>query len=242
MTVAGAIENSYMICCVQRTGSWLLAHSLTDLGYAGRPSDYFDEEESTTHAAQWQVEGFGDYLEAVRRHATTPNGIFGTKMMWNDFGRFRARLRDQHRAEIADAALIEQVLPGVHYVWLRRQDKIRQGISWWRAVVTQQWAVTPDDESKCVDLFVDEIVPLVRYASECEDGWRSWFKDQRVAYLELTYEELVEDRLSTVNRVLVHVGLPPVDGERLPRPRSRQQADELTEHYVTLVREALRDG
>jgi hypothetical protein len=28
---------SYVICCVQRTGSWLLAHTLADTGYAGRP-------------------------------------------------------------------------------------------------------------------------------------------------------------------------------------------------------------
>jgi LPS sulfotransferase NodH len=36
---------SYVICCVQRTGSWLLAHTLADTGYAGRPSDYFDDAE-----------------------------------------------------------------------------------------------------------------------------------------------------------------------------------------------------
>jgi LPS sulfotransferase NodH len=34
---------SYVVCCVQRTGSWLLAHTLADTGYAGRPSDYFDK-------------------------------------------------------------------------------------------------------------------------------------------------------------------------------------------------------
>ena len=44
---------SYVICCVQRTGSWLLAHTLTDTGYAGRPSDYFDEKERKTRTREW---------------------------------------------------------------------------------------------------------------------------------------------------------------------------------------------
>ena len=44
---------SYVICCVQRTGSWLLAHTLADTGYAGRPSDYFDEAERADHTREW---------------------------------------------------------------------------------------------------------------------------------------------------------------------------------------------
>jgi LPS sulfotransferase NodH len=44
---------SYVICCVQRTGSWLLAHTLADTGYAGPPSDYFDGAERENHTREW---------------------------------------------------------------------------------------------------------------------------------------------------------------------------------------------
>jgi LPS sulfotransferase NodH len=44
---------SYVICCVQRAGSWLLAHTLADTGYAGRPSDDFDEAERETRTREW---------------------------------------------------------------------------------------------------------------------------------------------------------------------------------------------
>jgi LPS sulfotransferase NodH len=43
---------SYVICCVQRTGSWL-AHTLADTGYAGRPSDYFGDEEQENNTREW---------------------------------------------------------------------------------------------------------------------------------------------------------------------------------------------
>ena len=70
---------SYVICCVQRTGSWLLAHTLADTGYAGRPSDYLDEAERKTRTREWGLPS-GDlapYIQAVREHATTPNGVLG---------------------------------------------------------------------------------------------------------------------------------------------------------------------
>ena len=70
-------SQSYVICCVQRTGSWLLAHTLRDTGYAGRPSDYLDEEERKTRSQEWGLpsDDLAVYLPAMREHATTPNGV-----------------------------------------------------------------------------------------------------------------------------------------------------------------------
>ena len=85
---------SYVICCVQRTGSWLLAHTLADTGYAGRPSDYFDDAERENHTREWGLPT-GDltaYVRALRDKATTPNGVFGSKLMWNDFDWLRSSL------------------------------------------------------------------------------------------------------------------------------------------------------
>jgi len=67
---------SYVICCVQRTGSWLLAHTLADTGCAGWPSDYFDEAERENHTREWGLPA-GQlilYVRAMWDHATTQNG------------------------------------------------------------------------------------------------------------------------------------------------------------------------
>jgi LPS sulfotransferase NodH len=129
----------YVICCVQRTGSWLLAHTLTDTGYAGRPSDYFDEAERQSHTREWQLPGeeLSTYVRAMWSRATTPNGVLGSKMMWNDFDRLRSTLETPH---VIDAGLefMGSTFPNAQFVWLRREDKVRQGISWWRAVATNQ--------------------------------------------------------------------------------------------------------
>src|SRR5277367_3362420 len=86
---------SYVICCVQRTGSWLLAHTLADTGYAGRPSDYFDDAEQENHTREWALppDDLTAYVRALWDKATTPNGVLGSKLMWNDFDSLWSRLR-----------------------------------------------------------------------------------------------------------------------------------------------------
>ena len=70
---------SYAICCVQRTGSWLLAHTLADTGYAGRPSDYFDDAERDNHTREWAlpVGDLAAYVRAVREKGPARGAVGG---------------------------------------------------------------------------------------------------------------------------------------------------------------------
>jgi LPS sulfotransferase NodH len=118
---------SYVICCVQRTGSWLLAHTLADTQYAGRPSDYFDEAERKNHAREWGLPA-GDltaYIHAVRKNATTPNGVLGSKMMWNDFDWLRSSSCPPAGTD-PGLAFMQKAFPDPQFIWLRREDKVRR--------------------------------------------------------------------------------------------------------------------
>ena len=164
---------SYVICCVQRTGSWLLAHTLADTGYAGRPSDYFDEAERENRTREWGLPPgrLAQYVRAMWDHATTPNGVLGSKLMWNDFDWIRFQLRPPAGTD-AGLAFMRTTFPNAQFVWLRREDKVRQGISWWRAAVTNQWALRPDEQAEQPPPDVEQMVQLVQFAQRCEDGWR----------------------------------------------------------------------
>src|SRR5216683_110715 len=160
---------SYVICCVQRTGSWLLAHTLAATGCAGRPSDYFDGAERENHPRAWGLPA-GDlapYVRAVREKAMTPNGVLGSKMMWNDFDWLRSSPRPTSGAD-AGLEFMRTTFPNAQFVWLRREDKVRQGISWWRADVTNQWALRPGQEPAQPAPDAERIVRLVRFADRCE--------------------------------------------------------------------------
>jgi LPS sulfotransferase NodH len=231
---------SYVICCVQRTGSWLLAHTLADTGYAGRPSDSFDEAEREHHAREWGLpaDDLTAYVRAMRDKATTPNDVLSSKMMWNDFDRLRSSLRPPAGAD-AGLEFMRTTFPNAQFVWLRRQDKVRQGISWWRAVVTDQWALRPGQGPGQPAPDVEQIVQLVQFAQRCEDGWRQWFASTRIQPCEVVYEDLSRDRLAVTNRVLEFLRLPQLGAGDLPPVRYRKQADSLTERYADLVRSAM---
>lgn len=232
---------SYVICCVQRTGSWLLAHTLADTGYAGRPSDYFDGAERENRTRKWGLPS-GDlavYTQAVRDKATTPNGVLGSKMMWNDFDRLRSSARPPSGAD-AGLEFMRATFPDARYIWLRRQDKVRQGISWWRADLTGQWTLRPDQEAGQPAPDIEQIVRLVRLAEQWEDGWRRWFASTGIRPCEVIYEDLTRDRLMAVNKVLGFLGLPLLSADSLPPVRYRKQGDSLSDHYADLVRSAMR--
>lgn len=231
---------SYVICCVQRTGSWLLAHTLADTGYAARPSDYFDEAERETRTREWGLPAgqLAPYIRAVRDKATTPNGVLGSKLMWNDFDRLRSWLRPPAGTE-AGLEFMRTAFGDPQFVWLRRADKVRQGISWWRAAVTGQWALRPDQEAGQPASDVEQIVRLVQFAQRCEDGWRQWFASAGIQPCQVVYEDLTRDRLAVANAVLAFLRLPQLEAGNLSPVRYRKQADSLTERYVDLVRSAM---
>ena len=231
---------SYVICCVQRTGSWLLAHTLADTGYAGRPSDYFGDEERENNAREWGLppDDLTAYVRAVRDKATTPNGVLGSKLMFNVFDSLRSSLRPPAGTD-AGLAFMRTAFPDAQFVWLRRADKVRQGISWWRAAVTDQWGLRPDQEAGQPAPDVEQMVALVRLAEWCEDGWRQWFASTGIQPYKVVYEDLARDRLAVANGVLEFLHLPRLDADHLPPVRYRRQADSLTETYADLVRSAM---
>jgi trehalose 2-sulfotransferase len=116
---------------------------------------------------------------------------------------------------------------------------VRQGISWWRAAVTDQWGLRPGQQAEQPAPDVEDMVQLVQLAQECEDGWRQWFASTGIRPCRVVYEDLARDRLAVVNRVLKFLRLPRLDAGTLPPVRYRQQADSLTDRYADLVRSAM---
>jgi LPS sulfotransferase NodH len=231
---------SYVICCVQRTGSWLLAHTLADTGHAGRPSDYFDDAERENNEREWGLptDDLTAYIRALWDHATTPNGVLGSKLMWNDFDSLRSSLHPPDGTD-PGLAFMRTAFADAQFVWLRREDKVRQGISWWRAAVTGQWGLRPGQQADRPAPDVAQMVQLARLAQQCEDGWRQWFTATGIHPFEVVYEDLARDRLAVANAILEFLRLPRLDADHLPPVRYRRQADGLTETYVDLVRPAM---
>jgi LPS sulfotransferase NodH len=120
----------YLICTVQRAGSWLLSHALQDTGVAGIPAEYFHRGDEPFWASRWGVSGDdAQFFAAMLREQRTPNGAFGSKMMWNYLDDALSRLRGlAANPVVSDGQILAAHLPDLKCVWLRRRDFVRQGV------------------------------------------------------------------------------------------------------------------
>ena len=75
---------------------------------------------------------------------TTANGVFGAKLMWGYLGDSAELLRGidgMGARPLPD--LLGRTFPGLRYVRITREDKVRQAVSLWKAVQTRAWKREP---------------------------------------------------------------------------------------------------
>jgi LPS sulfotransferase NodH len=188
----------------------------------------------------WDPSDYGRYLDWALRRGTTDNGVFGAKLMWGYLGDFADLLRSiKGMADLPLPALLSRAFPGLRYIQITREDKVRQAVSLWKAVQTQAWRQDDPEhmESLGEPVFSFRAINyLVRLLTAHDASWDAYFLGLgQPPQLKVTYEELAADPEPVVHRVLEHLGIPAPDPLELGSPRLLAQADELSEDWVRRV-------
>jgi len=225
----------YAICTTHRTGSGLLGEALWRTGMAGEPDEYFSEGVEKRYAAQWGTSSTSDYLDAVRARTASANGVCGFKVMRGHLETFGTRFANGRHGFDA----LESVFPNLHYVWLKRRDKIRQAISVWKLQQTgvSSWHEDePPPDVPLPEFDFDAVDAHVRRLTEWDQRWERDFALRALAPLSLVYEDdLDADCTDAVRKTLVHIGVA-VPEEFSVDVSRRTQRDELSEAFVRLYR------
>ncbi len=235
-------QATYLLCAAPRTGSWLLAEALINTGLGGNPQEYFWPNDEPTWAERWNVDlgDYAAYLQAAFGYGTTPNGVWGAKLMWgyiDDLSRNLRRLPGCGALPVPD--LFVHVFPNLRYVWLRRGDTVRQAVSHWRAIQTNVWAQSTDDAPQLgrdPEFRFESIDHLVRENEAHNAAWKQLFKDAGVIPFEVVYETFVAHREQTTLDILDYLGITVPSDLVNASPRLRKQADELSELWVAQYR------
>lgn len=142
MTVSGDTR-SYVICTTARSGSNLVCDYLAKTGRLGRPTEFFNPDivRTGTFGQRFSFAdhvAVSDYLDWLKSAHSTPNGVFGVKMLFEDYehlGQFPAV-----RALLETSTLVR----------LTRRRKTAQAVSYLMAVETGQW-IASDVARKPID-------------------------------------------------------------------------------------------
>jgi trehalose 2-sulfotransferase len=230
-------------------------------GVPRRPHEYFDPDRHSNIVERlafremlegapepnplWHPDTYDEYLAWALSEGTTPNGVFGAKLMWGYLGDFAELLRGiDGMAGRPLPELLSRTFPGLRYVQITRQDKVRQAVSLWKAVQTQAWRREPGADASRGGQAPEPVFSfrainyLVRLLSAHDASWDAYFLGLGYEPLKITYEELAESTEDVVAGVLDFLGISvPLDG--LEPPRLSVQADEVSERWVRRVHEHL---
>lgn len=235
-------SRGYLLCGTPRTGSTLLCELLTSTGVAGRPESYFRGPDQLRWADRFGLSvanGSLDYREfaaAARRFGTTSNGVFAARVMWGTVEVMCNGL-DPRRRTRTDLDVLEGAFGPLSLVHLVREDVVAQAVSWARAEQSGYWQ-RGDGIVAEPELDLAQLHRLVHTITEHTRAWRSWFRAQEAAPLQVTYEELVHDPQTTVLEVLDHVGVD-APADWTSEVGTPQQADELNAEWARRYRETV---
>jgi LPS sulfotransferase NodH len=223
---------SYLICATPRSGSNYLCEVLRSTGNAGHPDDYFWNPPYWWE--RWGTSDFPSYVRRILEEGTTPNGVFGSKMMWDYLGDLLPQLAALFDVEdAAPADVLKAAFPDLRYIWLTRRDKVRQGISYYLAMETGIWRSTDAAKGPTTDppfnfLAIDRMVELSTWEDE---AWQGYFQQYGLQPLDVAYEDLARAPMEVARHILANLGLP--SGHWPERSwQHRRQANARTDAWV----------
>ncbi len=261
---------SYLVCATQRSGSTLLCELLKGTEVAGVPDEFFEalrttglrrqprqyfEDPAVADLAERlapidtgrpeQPGEFEGWFRYALQRGTSRNGVFGSKMMWNYFDDFRARVAElPEMGALAFNEALDQIFPRLRIIFVRRRDKVSQAVSLWKALQTQQWRTESESDLKqtvdgnghrsSVGYDYRAIKHLVDELHRWDARWEDWFHATGREPIRVIYEEFTNSRAVTVGRVLDELGIDPPEPDG--QGPMKRQADDLSRDWVSRFR------
>jgi LPS sulfotransferase NodH len=121
------ILRGYAICTVPRSGSNWLGQLLASTGLLGNPLEYFNGVARRLLTDPLYPDDPQQQVARILTTGRSANGIYGFKLFAPQFQQIEGKVS------------LSRDLPNLRFILLRRQDVLRQAISWVRALQTNQY-------------------------------------------------------------------------------------------------------
>ena len=238
--------------------------ALRHSGRPRRPEEYFEGvddrsilghlgergvgDEPAQRSPLWSRTAYDRYLEWALESGTTPNGVFGAKLMWGYFGDFVSLLRNvPEYADLPLAELLDAVFPDLTFVRVVRANKVRQAVSLWKAVQTATWRQDGEpagdgDADPPYRSYLQEHRPQLRFHYGAiehllnrilieEAHWDAFFEHARIRPVLVLYENFEAEYEVATRSVLDRLEIE-VPADLRIEPRMRKQSDGINDDWT----------
>jgi LPS sulfotransferase NodH len=197
----------------------MLGHTLHQTRKFGFPLEYANGVNLAEWKKRFGVSSLAEVLAELQRRRTSPNGVFGIKIHYKHlkmFGGFNNLLK---------------MFPGAYYVLISRRDVLGQAISWSVARQTGVWISGMTPKNKIAKYSFARIDECLRSIILDTASWRHALAAGGCRYIELTYEDFLQDPAGSSKAVarFMDVDLP---SRELPQKQAtRKQASEKNDEW-----------
>jgi trehalose 2-sulfotransferase len=222
----------YAVCTIPRSGSNLLTDGLRDTRRAGMPKQFFLPKTESRYAAELGIDqaDYAGYVRAILNTRTTPNEVFGFKLMSWYLDDFLARLRKaQGFGNSSDLELLRCAFPRLRFLRIVRRHKLRQALSTARALQTGLWKVQKGKSILREPEFDPDLIERSLHEAERQEKiWDDFFRRIGIKPFEVEYEKLCQDYETTILAVLRFLRIKLPSGARVGPPVTTRQADDIS--------------
>lgn len=240
--------------------------ALRSTGVPRRPEEYFHgttDQSILDHLGQqesafnpqprsplWSRTAYDRYIDWVLEAGTTPNGVFGAKLMWGYLEDFTALLRNVPKyRDLPLADLLPVVFPDLTFVRVVRANKIRQAVSLWKAVQSATWrqeepngSLPEDTDTPSYQGFVNDLKPQMRFhygairhllnqLIQQEAAWDAFFEHTRIKPTLVLYENFAADIEPSTRSLLEKLDIDPPDDLNI-KTRMKSQSDGINDDWA----------
>lgn len=232
-------DKSYLILMSPRSGSTLLCAHLEEIGF-GRPTEGFH---FSNRALRERFGGKIDFSNAYEHTVAalnygTNNGVLGIKFSWVEFEIFLQKAKEllaEDAETLQDVDILDIFFPNTKFVRLKRRDKVKQAVSYAKAMQTgiwnekvdasddyKQYVLPPHYNQLHIEALFDNLLTF-------DLSWKHFIRDNNRDCLEIWYEDLAKEYVKTMTKVCDFLGVKNIEEMQPPLKR---QSDALSQKWV----------
>ena len=227
------MRKPYIVCSTARSGTNLLRHLLLSHNL-GHPYECNFKRKSIEIEADL-------YQRTLRTGYTVP--VWSRTMWYEILLIFVEKCREIKGlpAGLSDREVLEATFHTIRFIYLYREDTVRQAISYLKAQQSDAWSMkktdVPDFDGYVYDPL--KIEAHIRMLKKENALWEQWFREQKITPLRVTYEACTSQPLRVLESCAEFLGCEIEASQHsldqaLQKPRAPlKQADYLTEEWVT---------
>ena len=234
-------EKSLIICTLPRSGSYLLCDGLSQTGRLGLAAEYYSEENDLFYErllGPAKAKNYDIVFDTAMRIGMTDNGVFSVKILFHHLAEMKQRFTASGSyLDLSPIEIIDRLLPDPHYVHLVRRDKLRQAISYHRAIASGIWWRFDERQSR-QEVTLPQydhaaIRHWLRVMEQWEAAWPRLLQGLGRKVLTLYYDEVVDDYTGALRKVHDLLGIEPAPGLAAIQPELKKQSGATTEMWLT---------